>query len=246
MRQNSKKHAIIQAEAGMRMIGIIGGLSWESTAEYYRILNEEVARRLGGLASARILLSSVDFSWYAERMKDGRWEEIRDALVGEARRLARGGAEGILVATNTMHRFAPEIEAAAGLSLLHIADAAGSAAKARGARLVGLLGTAYTMEQGFYRERLAGRFGIEAIVPPAAERGAVNSIIFDELCRGIVREESRARLRDIASGLAAAGAEGVVLGCTELPLAMEDGDIGVPYWDTTALHARAAVDFMLA
>lgn len=230
----------------MRVMGIIGGMSWESTAEYYRILNEEVARRVGGSASARLLVSSVDFSFYTARMKDGRWDEIREALVGEARRLAAGGAEGILIATNTMHLFAREIEEAAGLPLLHIADAAGAAAKARGARRVGLLGTAYTMEKGFYRERLAERFGIEAVVPPPPERAEVNRVIFDELCLGVFRDESRRALREIAAGLAAAGAEGVVLGCTELPLAMKDGDVGVPYWDTTALHAQAAVDFMLA
>ena len=230
----------------MRLIGILGGMSWESTVEYYRILNEEVARKLGGLASARILLASVDFSWYASRMGEGRWEEIGEALAGEARRLARGGAEALLVATNTMHRFAAELEAAAGIPLLHIADAAAEAAKARGARRVGLMGTSYTMEWGFYRDRLRERHGIEAIVPPPAERALVNRIIFEELCRGIITEESRAALRGVAAGLGAAGAEGIVLGCTELPLAMKEGELDLPYWDTTALHARAAADFMLA
>lgn len=229
----------------MRLIGVIGGMSWESSAEYYRILNEEVARRLGGAASARILLSSVDFSFFVPRMAAGRWDEIREALLAEARRLAVGGAEALLVATNTMHLFADEIEAAAGIPLLHIADAAGRAASARGARRVGLLGTAYTMEKGFYRDRLAERFGIEAIVPGAAARAEVNRIIFEELCLGVFLDGSRKTLRDIAAGLAAEGAEGVVLGCTELPLAMADGDICAPYWDTTRLHALAAVDFML-
>jgi len=229
----------------MRLLGIIGGLSWESTVEYYRILNEEVARRVGGSASARLLVSSVDFSFYTQRMAAGDWDEIREALVGEARRLRSGGAEGLLVATNTMHLFAPELEAASGLPLIHIADAAGAAAQAAGARKVGLMGTAYTMEKGFYRDRLERRFGIEAIVPPAPERTEVNRIIFDELCLGVFRDESKKALRDIAAGLGAAGAEGVVLGCTELPLAMKDGDIGLPYWDTTRLHALAAARFML-
>jgi len=229
----------------MKLIGIIGGMSWESTAEYYRILNEEAARRAGPLASARLLLTSVEFSAYAARMKEGRWDEIRDALVEEARRLRRGGVDAVLVATNTMHLFADEIEKAAGAPLIHIADAAGRAAAGRGARRVGLMGTAYTMEKGFYRDRLRSRFGIEAIVPPGPERVRVNAIIFEELCRGLFSDDSKKTLRDIASGLAAAGAEGVILGCTELPLVMKDGDLGVPYWDTTLLHALAAAEFML-
>lgn len=229
----------------MRAIGILGGMSWESTAEYYRILNEEIARRAGGLSSARLYLASVDFSGYAARMREGRWDEIREALVGEALALKRAGAEAILVATNTMHRFAPEIEGATGLPLLHIADAAGAAARGRGAGLVGLLGTRYTMEGGFYAGRLRERFSIETIVPPAKERAEVDAIIFDELCRGVFGAASRARLLKIARGLEERGAEGIVLGCTELPLAMDDGDLGVPYFDTTRLHALAAAGFML-
>jgi len=229
----------------LRAIGILGGMSWESTAEYYRILNEEVARRAGGLSSARLYLASVDFSGYASRMREGRWDEIRLALVGEALALKRAGAEAILVATNTMHRFAPELEAATGLPLLHIADAAGAAARARGAARVGLLGTRYTMEGDFYSGRLRERFGIETLVPPEAERREVDAVIFDELCRGVFSDSSRARLRAVARGLEERGAEGVVLGCTELPLAMDDGDLGVPYFDTTRLHALAALDFML-
>ncbi len=229
----------------MRLVGIIGGLSWESTAEYYRLLNGEVALRLGGLSSARVVLSSVDFSWYAQRMKAGLWEEIGAALVEEGLRLARAGAEAIVIATNTMHLFAGEIEAAAGLPVLHIADAAGQAMVDAGLRRAGLLGTIFTMEKDFYRDRLRARFGIETIIPPPAERKAVDAIIFDELCRGIFRDESRLRLREIALGLAKEGAEGIILGCTELPLVMKDGDLPLAYLDTTRLHVKAAADFMV-
>lgn len=227
------------------MIGLLGGMSWESTAEYYRVLNEEVARRLGGLASARILMSSVDFSGYAADMAAGRWEEIGENLVREALCLKRAGAEALLIATNTMHRFAGELVAATGLPLLHIADATGAAVSAAGARRVGLLGTIFTMEGEFYRGRLLDRFGVEALVPPAAERREVDRIIFAELCRGIALPASKERLRDIAAALASAGAEGIILGCTELPLLMKEGDLAVPYWDSTRLHALAGVDFLL-
>jgi aspartate racemase len=220
-------------------------MSWESTAEYYRILNEEVARRLGGLASARLYLASVDFAAYEARMRAGAWDEIRDALVGEALGLRRAGAEALVVATNTMHRFAPELEAATGLPLLHIADAAAGELRGRGLRRPGLLGTRYTMEGDFYSGRLRDRYGMETLVPPARERLEVDRIIFAELCRGDFREASVARLREAAIALEAAGADCVILGCTELPLVMKEGDIGLPYLDTTRLHALAAVDFML-
>ena len=229
----------------MRILGILGGMSWESTADYYRILNQEVSRRVGGLSSARLLLSSVDFSSFARWMKEDKWDEIRDALVTESLRLKRGGAEAILLATNTMHLFAAELELASGLPLLHIADAAAGAILKRGAGKVGLLGTIFTMEKGFYKDRLRERHGIEAIVPPPGERREVNRVIFEELCRGVFDAGSKARLASIAAGLAAEGAEGVILGCTELPLVMKDGEAPLPYFDTTRLHAMAAVDFML-
>ncbi len=229
----------------MRTIGVIGGMSWESTAEYYRLLNEEVARRMGGLSSARVLLSSVDFAPYAARMARGEWDAIGEELAGEARRLKAAGAEGILVATNTMHRFAAEIESASGLPLIHIADAAAAAIGAAGKRKVGLLGTRYTMEGDFYRGRLLGRHGIETLVPEEADRIETNRLIFDELCRGVFEPASRAWLLGLVERLAAAGAEGVVLGCTELPLVLKEGDASVPLWDTTRLHALAAVEFML-
>jgi len=229
----------------MRLIGVLGGMSWESTKTYYELMNEETARRLGGLASARILLSSVDFSRFAASMAAGDWDSIRSALVEEACRLKRGGAEALVVATNTMHIFAADMETAAGVPLLHIADAAAAAIARSRAAKVGLLGTRSTMEKDFYRRRLSEVHGIEAIVPGDEEKAEIDRIIFEELCRGRFLPGSRERLRAVARGLAERGAEGIVLGCTELPLAMKDGDLGIPYWDTTELHAMAAVDFML-
>lgn len=229
----------------MRTIGIIGGMSWESTAEYYRLINEEVGRRLGGLSSGRILLSSVDFAPFAARMARGEWDAIGGELAGEARRLKAAGAEALLVATNTMHRFAAGIESASGLPLIHIADAAAKAIAAAGKRKVGLLGTRYTMEGDFYRGRLLDRHGIETLVPEEADRAETNRVIFEELCRGRFEASSRAWLLGLVERLAAAGAEGVILGCTELPLVLKEGDAAVPLWDTTRLHALAAVEFML-
>lgn len=244
----------------LRPVGIIGGLSWESSAEYYRIMNREVALRRGGLSSARILMSSVDFSFYADAMACGRWEDIRSALTAEALRLRRAGAEALVIATNTMHRFAAELEAATDLPVLHIADATARAiltdAETRGgrgdasrgagkARVVGLMGTRYTMEGDFYVKRLADRFGMETLVPPEAERAEINRIIFQELCRGEFKEESREKLLAYAAALAERGAGDIILGCTELPLVMKEGDGPVPFRDTTTLHALAAVDFML-
>lgn len=229
----------------MRSLGVIGGLSWESTAEYYRILNEEVARRMGGLSSAPLLISSVDFAPISEDMKAGRWDRVRDGLVSESLALKRAGAAAILVASNTMNRFSPEIEGATGLPFLHIVDAVGRAIRARGFARVGLLGTAYTMEGDFYRARLRDSWGLTAITPDEGQRALVNGIIFEELCAGIFKDRSRYALADIARGLADAGAEAVILGCTELPLVMKDGDIPIPYLDTTRLHALAGAGFIL-
>lgn len=229
----------------MRLIGILGGMSWESTAEYYRLLNKEAARRRGGVSSARILLSSVDFAPLSAAMGEGRWDEVRDFLVSEARRLSEAGAEALVVATNTMHRFADELQAAAGVPLIHIADAAGAAASTAGATRVGLMGTRYTMEGDFYRDRLTDRYGLEVLVPDETQRTEINRIIFAEHCAGIFDPGSTRFLLGVAESLAARGAQGVILGCTELPLVMKDGDGSIPFWDTTLLHASAAADFML-
>jgi aspartate racemase len=229
----------------MKLVGLIGGMSWESTAVYYRLLNHEVRARLGGLHSARCLLYSVDFDEIERAQHQDRWDDAAAILVDAARRLERGGAELLVLCTNTMHRVAGAVEAAVAIPLLHIADATAAAVRARGIGTVGLLGTAFTMEQRFYRGRLEERHGLEVLVPPADERARVHEIIYRELCLGVAREESRAVYREVMRGLTARGARGIVLGCTEIMLLVGDGDASVPLFDTTALHVAAAVQASL-
>ncbi len=232
--------------AGMRMIGLIGGMSWESSAEYYRILNQGVRDRLGPTASARCLLWSFDFAEIEALQHRGDWDALGDRLVDAAQRLEGGGAEGLLICTNTMHRLAAQVEAAVNIPLLHIADPTAERIKAEGFTTVGLLGTAFTMEQPFYKDRLAERHGLQVLVPEAADRGTVHRVIYEELVAGRVIAESRAAYRAIIERLVAAGAEAVILGCTEIMLLIGPGDSPVPIFDTTALHAAAAVDWVLA
>jgi aspartate racemase len=229
----------------MRTLGLIGGMSWESSAHYYRLINEGVRDRLGPLRSARLLLYSVDFGEVEALQHAGRWDEAGDLLADAARRVAAGGAECIVLCTNTMHRLAGRIEAAVTVPLLHIADPTGAAARAAGAGTVGLLGTGFTMEQPFYRERLEARFGLRVLVPEAPERAQVHRIIYEELCAGRVLDPSREVYRVAMRGLAARGAQAIVLGCTEIMMLVGASDSPVPVLDTTALHARAAVDFAL-
>lgn len=226
------------------LIGLLGGMSWESSAEYYRLLNEGVRERLGGLHSARILLSSVDFADIEELQTSGQWERAGEVLADEARRLGAGGAELILLCTNTMHKVADEIAAAVDVPLLHLADATARAVLAEGITTVGLLGTAFTMEQDFYSGRLA-RHGLSVLTPDEAGRAEVHRIIYDELCLGIVRKESRERYRDVMAGLVARGAQGIILGCTEIELLVGSADTTVPTFPTTALHVRAALDLVV-
>jgi len=228
----------------MKTIGLIGGMSWESTALYYRIINREVARRLGGWHSAKLVLNSVDFDAVVVRQKAARWDELAEMLADAARSLERAGADCVLIGTNTMHRVAAEVQAAVRIPLLHIADVTAEAIQQSGGQRVALLGTAYTMEQAFYTERLA-LHGIEGMVPDAADRAEVHRVIFEELCKGDCKPDSRVRLQAIIEGLVQRGAQGVILGCTELPLTLSDGDVSVPLFDTTRLHALAAVDFAL-
>ena len=228
----------------MRLLGVLGGMSWTSTAEYYRLLNRGVATRLGGLHSARVLLHSVDFAPVAAMQHDGDWAGTAAVLVEAAQGLERAGAEGLLLATNTMHKVADEIEDAAGIPLLHIADATAARLVAEGRRKVGLLATAFTMEQDFYTDRLR-EHGLEVLVPNETERGEVHRIIYDELCLGVVRDESRVRYRQVMGRLAERGAEAIILGCTEITLLVDAGDSPVPLYDTTAIHAEAAVDWLL-
>lgn len=230
----------------MRMIGLIGGMSWESSAEYYRILNQGVRDRLGPTASARCLLWSFDFAEIAALQHRGDWDALTACMVDAARRLEVAGAEMLLICTNTMHRVAPAVEAAVGVTLLHIADPTAARIKAVGLRRVALLGTAFTMEHDFYKGRLAERHGLEVIVPDAADRAVVHRVIYDELVAGRVVPASRDAFRAIIARLVAAGAEAVILGCTEIMLLIDAEDSAVPIFDTTALHAAAAIDLALA
>lgn len=230
----------------MKTIGMLGGMSWESTADYYRILNTETSRRLGGLHSARILLHSCDFHDLEERLRAGDWPGISRSLCTAARTVETAGADLLLLCTNTMHRVAEDIETATTIPLVHIVDAAAAGIKALGVRTVGLLGTAFTMEQPFYRERLERRHGIEVLVPDAADRRLVHEVIFGELCKGMVREESRREYARIAEALAGRGAGAVLLGCTEIAMLLREGDAPVPLLDTTRVHALAGLDLALA
>ena len=229
----------------MKTIGLIGGMSWESTANYYRDINERVKQRLGGLHSARILLYSVDFQEIERLQHQGRWDEAGEQLGDIARRLEGAGADVVALCTNTMHKVAPAIEAALRVPFLHIADPTAQAVKQAGIGRIGLLGTRFTMEEAFYRDRLRERHGIATTIPDAADRARVHAIIYDELCLGRLLDSSRAELLAIVDRLAAQGAQGVVLGCTELPLLLQPGDCTLPSFDTTELHARAAVAFSL-
>ncbi len=229
----------------MKTLGLLGGMSWESTVSYYRLLNEEVKERLGGFHSARVVLWSVDFAELERLLERGDWDAVAAALAAPARALEAAGAELLVVCTNTMHEVAPRIEAAIGIPLLHIVDPTAEAIRAAGHRTVGLLGTRFTMEQAFFKERLRERHGLDAIVPPAVDREIVHRVVFDELCLGRIREESRAEYRRIMAGLVERGAEAIILGCTEIALLVGPEDATVPLFDTTTLHARAAAEWAL-
>lgn len=230
----------------MKVIGLIGGMSWESSAEYYRIVNERVRDRLGDLHSARCLMWSFDFAEIEALQHACRWDEAAALLVDAARRLERGGADFMVLCTNTMHRMADELQAAVGIPLLHIADPTALRIKAAGLRRVGLLGTAFTMEQDFYKGRLIERHGLDVLVPDEADRALVHRVIYDELVQGMVDPASRAAYREIIARLVARGAEAVILGCTEIMLLVGPEDSAVPLFDTTTIHAEAAVEMAMA
>lgn len=230
----------------MRTIGLIGGMSWESTVPYYQHINRGVGQRLGGLHSARLLLYSVDFQDIERLQHGGRWDEAGVLLAGAAVALERAGADFLVICTNTMHKVAPAVESAVRIPLLHIADPTGEAVRSRGIQRVGLLGTKFTMEEPFYRRRLSERFGLDVVIPDTADRDAVHAVIYGELCHGVIAESSRARFRQIVQDLAVAGAEGVILGCTEVGLLLREADSSLPLFDTTRLHAEAAVEYALA
>jgi aspartate racemase len=224
------------------VIGLIGGMSWESSAEYYRIINREVRRRLGGVHSARTLMWSVDFAQIERLQHDGDWDTLTLAMQDAARRLERGGADFVLICTNTMHRMAEAVASAVEIPLLHIADPTAEKIKAAGLQRVGLLGTAFTMEQDFYKGRLSTQYGLDVVIPGAQDRAVVHRIIYEELVAGKVNAASRAAYREIIGRLVAQGVEAIILGCTEIMLLVSDEDSAVPLFDTTTVHALAAVD----
>jgi aspartate racemase len=231
--------------AAMRKIGLLGGMSWESTALYYRLLNEDVRDRLGGFHSARLVMASVDFAPIEAMQVAGDWEGAGALLAEEARSLEAAGAECLVLCTNTMHRVADAIEAAVGIPLLHLADVTADAVRDAGLERVALLGTRFTMEQPFYADRLRAH-GLQVLVPDEPDRTRVHDVIYDELVLGVVRDESRAAYVDVVRRLVDSGADGVVLGCTEIELLIGPDDVDVPVFATTALHARAAVGFALS
>ncbi len=230
----------------MKTIGLLGGMSWESTSTYYRLLNEGVRAARGGLHSAQILLHSVDFAPLEALQHAGDWEAIGDRLAQDARRVQAGGADFLLLCTNTMHKVAPVIEAAIDIPLLHIADATAEALKRQQVRTVGLLGTGFTMEQDFYKGRLTARHGIKVLVPEQEDRRLVHRVIYEELCLGRTEPASRREYLRILEALAGQGAQGVILGCTEIGLLVSQRDTPVPLFDTTAIHAAQAVALALA
>jgi aspartate racemase len=229
----------------MKMIGLIGGMSWNSTLEYYRLINEGVSQRLGGFHSARIVLYSLDFEDVELAQHEARWDDATDILVKAGTGLKRAGADFLVICTNTMHKVAALVAQRTDLPLLHIGDAVGNAITERGLTKVGLLGTRFVMEEDFYRDRLEKCFGIEVLVPLEEEQNIVDRIIYEELCHGKIESGSRQDHLKIIEGLKGRGAEGIILGCTELPLLIRPGDVPVPVFDTTRLHAEAAVKLAL-
>jgi aspartate racemase len=237
----------VRSEGGssVKTIGLIGGMSWESSIEYYRIINEVVHKKLGGLHSAISIMYSLDFAEIETLQHQGRWEEATQLMVEAARHVENGGADFVVICTNTMHRMANEVQEQIGIPLLHIADATAEKIKAQGLGKVGLLGTRFTMEEDFYRGRLIERHGLQVIIPGEKEREIVHRVIYDELVVGDIRPSSKAQYIEIIGGLVAGGAEGIILGCTEIGLLVGQEDIEVPVFDTTLIHATAAAEYAL-
>lgn len=228
----------------MKTIGLLGGMSWESTQTYYRLINEGVKNRLGGLHSAKLVLFSVDFAEIEALQHKGDWPATADILAGAALSVQKAGADFLVIGTNTMHKVAPEIEQAIGIPLLHIADATAQVLKKDGMTRVGLLGTRFTMEQAFYRERLEAA-GIDVLTPDESQRDKVHRVIYEELCQGEIKPDSRHTYLDIVSSLSGRGAQAVILGCTEIGLLIRQADTEVPLYDTTEIHAARAVELAL-
>jgi len=229
----------------MKTIGMIGGMSWESSLEYYRIVNERVASRLGGVHSAKTLMISVDFAEVEALQREGRWDEATQMMVEAAQSLQLGGADFIVICTNTMHKMAEDVAASVSIPLLHIADATAEQIVARGLKHIGLLGTRFTMEEDFYKGRLEKKFALDVLTPDKTDRDIVHRVIYEELVLGKTEPASKAEYLRIIEGLQARGAEGIILGCTEIGLLVKQSDCRLPLFDTTLLHAEAAVEFAL-
>ena len=229
----------------MKIIGLIGGMSWESTAEYYRIINEAVRDKLGGLHSAKIVMYSVDFEEVEQLQHKGEWDKATNLMIDAAKRVERGGGDFVLICTNTMHKMADDVAANISIPLLHIADATAEKITSLGLKRIGLLGTKFTMEQDFYKGRLKQKFGIDVVIPNEPDREIVHNVIYKELCLGEIKDSSREQVKAIINRLSDNGAQGIILGCTELPLLIKQADYPVPLFDTTIIHAKAAVDYAL-
>ena len=229
----------------MRTIGLIGGMSWESSSEYYRIINQTVQKKLGGVHSAKIVMVSLDFAEIEELQMQGSWDQATRMLVDSAQRLEKGGADLVLICTNTMHLMADEVQAGIKIPLLHIADATARVVVEQELKTIGLLGTRFTMEKDFYRSRLEKKHKLKVLIPNENQREVVHQVIYQELVKGQIKEKSRKKYRAIIESLVAEGAEGIILGCTEIGLLVKQEDITVPVFDTTEVHARAAVEAAL-
>jgi aspartate racemase len=229
----------------MKTIGLIGGMSWESSIEYYRIINEEVNNRLGGLHSAKLIMFSFDFDYIESLQTKGKWAKATEVMIDAAKSIEKAGAELILICTNTMHKMFDEVEANISVPLLHIIDAAAEAIKSKSLEKVGLFGTMFTMEDDFYRDRLMKKHGVSVIIPDSSDRKLINYVIYKELCVGQINEASKYKLKNIIQKLIKDGAEGIVLGCTELPLLLKEEDSTIPLFDTCNLHAKKAVEIAL-
>jgi aspartate racemase len=233
-------------EAQMKTIGMIGGMSWESSIEYYRIINQTVREKLGGLHSAKSIMVSVEFAEIEALQHQNRWDELASIMIEAARSLERGGAEFVIICTNTMHKLYDEVQNKIKIPMLNIADATAEKIKADGINKIALLGTRFTMEEDFYKGRLVDKYGLDVIIPSPEQMEIVHRVIYDELCAGIIKTDSKQRYAEIIQDLVAEGAEGVILGCTEIGLLVKQADSPVPLYDTTEIHARAAVDCALA
>lgn len=229
----------------MKTIGLIGGMSWESSMLYYQTINQRVKEKLGGHHSAKNLMYSVDFQEIKTLQHQGKWEEAKKIMIDSAQKLESGGADLIVICTNTMHKMAKEVEESVSIPLLHIADSTANEIVKDGIKKVALLGTAFTMEQDFYKVRLIERFGLDVIVPNETERMIIHNIIYQELCLGIINEKSRQSYLKIINSLSQQGAEAIIFGCTEITLLISQDDCSIPVYDTTKLHAESAVDFAL-